>query len=296
MHPSATPSAAPAARARRDLLSSAARSKPPPRRDGKRASARRTPAPSAERADDATPRRQPARRRPRRARACAPSAPPPRGRHAGAGRRAAAGRRQPAPRRREAAPAAPARRAAAGARAAGPSPRPRCRRRRPRRPRPRHWGLLASFALLVLAAVRWQRRPTSGPAPPTSTIPRSPSRSAPRRPAAAAAGLLGALTQIGTGTASDTDILFEYIRSQKIVEEIDAELDLRAIYNRADGRPGLRPRRRPLDRGAARRMAAHGRGDYDSSAGIIHVRANAFTPEDARAIARGDPGASPARW
>ena len=49
----------------------------------------------------------------------------------------------------------------------------------------------------------------------------------------AAAGLLGAITQIGSGTASDADILFEYIRSQKIVEEIDAELDLRTIYNKA---------------------------------------------------------------
>ncbi len=64
----------------------------------------------------------------------------------------------------------------------------------------------------------------------------------------AAAGLLGALTSIGKGTASDTDILFEYIRSQEIVQAIDAKLDLRAIWNRAgyrlaNRRSGLHPGR-----------------------------------------------------
>ena len=41
-------------------------------------------------------------------------------------------------------------------------------------------------------------------------------------PGSAASGLLGAITQIGSASASDPDIVYEYIRSQKIVEEIDA--------------------------------------------------------------------------
>ena len=148
---------------------------------------------------------------------------------------------------------------------------------------------LGPAGLLRAAGARCPSPPASGtstPAPPTSTIPRSPSRSAPRRSSAAAAGLLGALTQIGTGTASDPDILFEFIDSQEIVEEIDAEIDLRTIYNRPDGDPvfTLGP-----DRSIEALLATWQRMvevSYDSNAGIIHVRANAFTPEDARAIAQ----------
>ena len=52
-------------------------------------------------------------------------------------------------------------------------------------------------------------------------------------PGAAAAGILGAITGIGGGgSASEPDILFEYIRSQEIVAAVDREIDLRAIYNR----------------------------------------------------------------
>lgn len=103
--------------------------------------------------------------------------------------------------------------------------------------------------------------------------------------ASAAAGLLGAITQIGSGTASDTDILYEYIRSQKIVEEIDDELDLRAIFNRAEGDPVFTLG----DNRSIEALNAYWNRMIDvsleSSAGIIQVRANAFTPEDARAIA-----------
>ena len=51
-----------------------------------------------------------------------------------------------------------------------------------------------------------------------------------------AASILGALTMAGGGTASDTDILFDYIRSQEMVQAVDAKLDLRRIYNRAGPR------------------------------------------------------------
>ena len=48
-----------------------------------------------------------------------------------------------------------------------------------------------------------------------------------------AAGLLGALTMVGSGSASDVDVLYDFIRSQEMVEAVDAKLDLRRIYNRA---------------------------------------------------------------
>ena len=108
--------------------------------------------------------------------------------------------------------------------------------------------------------------------------------------ASAAAGLLGALTQVGSGSASDTDILFDFIRSQEIVQAIDARLDLRAMYNRAAPRDFVFTLG---DDPSIEALLAHWHRmvqvDLESHAGIIHVRANAFTPEDATAIAGADP-------
>lgn len=106
--------------------------------------------------------------------------------------------------------------------------------------------------------------------------------------AAAAAGLLGALTKIGGGSASDADILFDYINSQKIVEEVSRELDLRTIWNRpgwswSHGDPVFALGPDPSIE-ALHAAGAHGGGLHDPNAGILRVRANAFDPDDARAI------------
>jgi capsular polysaccharide transport system permease protein len=152
------------------------------------------------------------------------------------------------------------------------------------RPRPRHWGLLAGFAALVLlpalfaTAYLYLRAADQYHSEVAFSV-----RS--EEVASASAGILGALTQIGTGTATDADILFEYIRSPEIVEAIGARLDLRAIWNRAEADPVFtlgeeRSAEALLDHW--RRMVEVA---YDSNTGIIHVEARAFTPEDARAIA-----------
>jgi capsular polysaccharide transport system permease protein len=102
--------------------------------------------------------------------------------------------------------------------------------------------------------------------------------------AGAASGILGALTSIGSGSASDTDILFEFIRSQRIVEEINRDLDLRAIYNRAPGDVwfalGADPSIEALHAQWLRMVDVS-----IGSAGIIEVTAKAFAPEDAKRIA-----------
>jgi capsular polysaccharide transport system permease protein len=168
--------------------------------------------------------------------------------------------------------------AAPAAAAAAPAPLPA-------RPRPRHWGALAGFVLLVLlpflatVGYLWTRAADQYHSEVAFSI-----RS--EEVASATAGLIGALTQIGTGTASDADVLFEYIRSQEIVEAIDGELDLRTIWNRAEGDPVFTLGE---DR-AIEALHAHWQRmvevSYDSGAGIIHVEARAFTPEDAQAVAR----------
>jgi len=108
--------------------------------------------------------------------------------------------------------------------------------------------------------------------------------------ASAAAGLLGALTMVGGGSASDTDILFDYIRSQEMVQAVDARLDLRTLYNRPLAGPGAHDVVFALGEAPSiealtaywNRMVTVA---IDSQGGIIHVRANAFAPADATAIA-----------
>jgi capsular polysaccharide transport system permease protein len=150
--------------------------------------------------------------------------------------------------------------------------------------RRRHWAAIAAFVLMVLvpfAAATSYLYLRAAPQYHSEVAFSIRSEDA----GGAAAGLLGALTSMGTGSASDVDILNEYVQSQGIVQAIDAELDLRALYNRADDPVfALGP-----DATIEDLVAYWGRMvdvSFESSAGIIHVRADAFTPEDAQAIAQ----------
>ena len=155
---------------------------------------------------------------------------------------------------------------------------------RPAQLQPRHWLAILTFALVVLA-------------PLAATVGYLYLRAADRyhsevafsvrseESSSAAAGLIGAITNIGSGSASDADILYEYVRSQGVVEAVDAELDLRAIWGRATGDPvfTVAPDA-PIED-----LVAHWRRmvdiAFESSAGIITARAQAFNPADAQAIA-----------
>jgi len=156
----------------------------------------------------------------------------------------------------------------------------------PARLRPRHWAAAISFLALVAlpfvaAVVYLETRAADRYHSDVAFSVRS------EEAASAAAGLIGAITSIGTGTASDADILYEYVRSQGVVEAIDAELDLRAIWGRArehDPVFTIAPDA-PIEAlvGHWGRMVDVA---FETGAGIIHVRVQAFTPEDARAIAQ----------
>jgi capsular polysaccharide transport system permease protein len=150
--------------------------------------------------------------------------------------------------------------------------------------RPRHWFAIGSFALVVflpfvLALGYLFTRAADQYHSEVAFSIRSEDS------ASAAAGILGALTSIGAGSASDTDILFEYIQSQAIVEAIDAELDLRALYNRAEDDPVFTLGDDPTIEALTAQWRRMVEISYDSGTGIIHVRANAFEPEEATAIA-----------
>lgn len=173
---------------------------------------------------------------------------------------------------------------------ASPAPRPAvppaARGARPARFRFRHRVMAASFVLLValpFAASVWYLYARA--ADQYHSLTAFSVRS--EEMGSAAAGLLGALTQVGGGSASDTDILFDYIRSQEMVAAIDRRLDLRTIYNKAAPRDfvftlGDDPSIEALTAEWNRMVSV----DFESHSGIIEVRANAFTREDATAIAQ----------
>ena len=161
------------------------------------------------------------------------------------------------------------------------------RRPAPRRsiPRPRHYLALASFLCLVLLPLAatvsylYLRAEDEYHSDISFSI-RSEEMSA------AASGILGAITGMGGTSASEPSIVFEYIHSQEIVEAINSEIDLRAVFNR-----------KPDDwvfslgeNASIEDMIAHWNRmvdvSYENLSGIIQVRATAFTPEDAQKITR----------
>jgi capsular polysaccharide transport system permease protein len=166
--------------------------------------------------------------------------------------------------------------------AAPPVPRPA----RPARTRPRHWGVVVSFVLMVLAPITvsgyylYERAVDQYASTLAFTV-----RS---KDISSAVDILGGLGQAfgGSGGNHDSDILFEYINSQELVAKIDAQLNLRGIFSRhADIDPLL-----SFDTDGTiedltdywKRMV---RVSYDTGSGLIELRVLAFDPVEAQMIA-----------
>lgn len=98
---------------------------------------------------------------------------------------------------------------------------------------------------------------------------------------------LGPLDLSSSG-ASDADILYEFIQSQDLVARLDAKLDLRKIWSRAD--PRIDPIFSYHPPGLIEDLVDHWRRkvriNYDSGTGLIELEVLAFTPQDAQTIAR----------
>ena len=159
----------------------------------------------------------------------------------------------------------------------------------------RHWGLISSF--LLVALVPWvavvayltlvaedQYHSVAG-----FTV-RSQEQSG-------ASELLGSLGNfVGGDTASDSDILYEFIQSQEMVQTIDAQIDLRNHFAQnwpSDWVFSIWPEATQEDLiWYWNRMIGV---SYDSSTGLIEVQAKAFDPEMAQNIASAIVAVSQAR-
>ncbi len=147
----------------------------------------------------------------------------------------------------------------------------------------RHFGLLLSFLLLVLA-------PAGASAVYLYAVAKDQyaSRvgfSVRREEVSSAIEILGGITSLSGSSTTDTDVLFEYIRSQPMVRRVDERLDLRAIYTLPEDpvfalAPGATIE--DLTDYWGRMVKVF----YDSASGLIELRVQAFTPEDAQAVAQ----------
>lgn len=153
------------------------------------------------------------------------------------------------------------------------------------RPRRRHWLALITFLLFVVVPAGlwgwylWTRA--------VDQYTSSTSFSVRKEEGQSSIDLLGGLTALGgsSGTASDTDILFEVIRSPDMVRRVSERMDLVGAFTRAW----------PSDfvfaydpSGTQEDLTDYWNRQVkvllDNNAGIITVRASAFTPDDALQI------------
>ena len=148
---------------------------------------------------------------------------------------------------------------------------------------PRHYGIALSFVLAVVvptvAAVFYlfaiaedQYTSTTGFAVRSEDI-------------TSALGLLGGISSLSGQSSSDTDVLYQFIQSQELVQRVDARVDLRAIYTR----PAFDPVFAFREGGVIEDLVPYWRRMvrifYDRGTGLIELRVHAFDPRDAQRIA-----------
>lgn len=97
--------------------------------------------------------------------------------------------------------------------------------------------------------------------------------------------VLGAFTQTGATSAPDSEIIYDFLTSQTLVELIDADLDLRTIYNRPENDPVFTLGEGPSVEDALSYWERMVSASVDSNSGVLEIEVRAFTPEDATRVA-----------
>lgn len=99
--------------------------------------------------------------------------------------------------------------------------------------------------------------------------------------------LLGGITQLSSSSSSDTDILYEFIQSQQLVQQVDERLDIRAMFSRyheTDPFFSFAPDGTIEDLvDFWTRMV---KISYDPGTGMIELQVKAFAADEAQAIAQ----------
>lgn len=150
--------------------------------------------------------------------------------------------------------------------------------------KPRHRILALSFVLVVILPILAASLYLWGKAVDqyASTV----GFSVRREEAGSAMDVLGGLTGLSKSSSSDTDILYEFLRSQKLVADMDAKLNLRSLWSKPQSDPVFTFDPSGSIEDLVDYWGRMVRTSYDSSTGLIEVRVLAFTPDDATHIAQ----------
>lgn len=175
------------------------------------------------------------------------------------------------------------------ARSAAPAPTPPAEKAvmKPASPafrRPRHLVVMLSFFLFVVIPSA-----VSGVYLYAVAVDQYASKvgfSVRREDSGSAMELLGGLSNLSNSSSSDTDILYEFIQSQKLVSDIDDELDLHGIWSKPE-----RDFVFAITEDASIEELVHYwnkmvRVSYGAGSGLIEVEVLAFSAQDATKISR----------
>ncbi len=99
--------------------------------------------------------------------------------------------------------------------------------------------------------------------------------------------MFGGIADVATTGSSDSDILYEFIRSQEMVSSLDKEIGLTEIFARRQDDPVFAYDPSGTIEDLLEYWNFMVRVTYDSGTELIEVRALAFTPDEARRITTG---------
>jgi capsular polysaccharide transport system permease protein len=97
--------------------------------------------------------------------------------------------------------------------------------------------------------------------------------------------ILGGITQLSGSSTSDTDILYEYIQSQKMVALLQQRLDLEALWSRPEADPVFAYQPGGTIEDLVKYWSRMVKVYYDTGSGLIEIRVLAFDADDAKRIA-----------
>ncbi|GGA29140.1 sugar transporter [Neptunicoccus cionae] len=148
----------------------------------------------------------------------------------------------------------------------------------------RHYGVLLIFLFFVVlpsAGVFWylQERAADQYASRIGFVVHTEDTSA-------VTDVLGGAIQLGSGGSKDTDILYEFIRSQQLVSLVDQKLDLRALYSKPQNDPIFSFQQDGTIEDLLDYWSSMVRVYYDVDTQLIELRVQAFDPDDAYNIAQ----------
>jgi len=152
------------------------------------------------------------------------------------------------------------------------------------RPRFRHAMVLVWFVITVVA-------PTAGTAwylwtRATDQYASTVAFSVRKEEAPSALELIGGISDLTGGGTSDSDVLYEYLGSQTLVAELDAEIDLRDAWSAPENDPIFDYTTPGSIEDLVRHWHRMVTVNYDTGTGLIEVQVRSFDPVTSQRIAQ----------